>query len=240
MEAIEEYGTANETVYFMRAGSTMSPGVTSLFWMGDQMTTLDKYDGLQSALIGLLNGGMSGFGIGHSDIGGYTSLNMMEYYIKYVRDKEIMMRWIEMNAFSDALFRTHPSNNPDLNVQIWDNEEIAGFFGRFAAIFASLGEYRMKLMQETEQTGVPITRSLALEYDDPNLSFDDQFMLGSEIMMAPIFKKGQISRKVYFPNGAWEHFFTGEKILVPGNGIWKEVSTPIGRPAVFKKVAETM
>jgi len=46
------------------------------------MTTLDKYDGLQSALIGLLNGGMSGFGIGHSDIGGYTSLNMMEYYIK--------------------------------------------------------------------------------------------------------------------------------------------------------------
>jgi len=57
-----------------------------------------------------------------------------------------MMRWIEMNAFSDALFRTHPSNNPDLNVQIWDNEEIAGFFGRFAAIFASLGEYRMKLM----------------------------------------------------------------------------------------------
>jgi len=35
MEAIGEYGTANETVYFMRAGSTMSPGTTSLFWMGD-------------------------------------------------------------------------------------------------------------------------------------------------------------------------------------------------------------
>ena len=74
-EAIEEAGTQNETVYFMRAGSTLAPGVTSLYWMGDQLPTLDRYDGLHSALIGLLNGGICGFGLGHSDIGGYTSLN---------------------------------------------------------------------------------------------------------------------------------------------------------------------
>lgn len=114
-EAIQEYGSSNETVYFMRAGSTMSPGATSLFWMGDQLTSLDKYDGLQSALIGLLNGGMSGFSLGHSDIGGYTSLNQSQFYISYRRDEETLMRWIEMNAFSDALYRTHPSNNPDFN-----------------------------------------------------------------------------------------------------------------------------
>jgi len=34
-EAVEEAGTLDESVYFMRAGSTMSPGKTSLFWMGD-------------------------------------------------------------------------------------------------------------------------------------------------------------------------------------------------------------
>jgi alpha-glucosidase (family GH31 glycosyl hydrolase) len=53
----------------------MSPSVTSLFWMGDQLTTFDRYDGMHSALIGLLNGGYSGFSIGHSDIGGYTTSN---------------------------------------------------------------------------------------------------------------------------------------------------------------------
>ena len=74
-EAVAEAGQEDEIVYFMRAGSTFSPSVTSLYWMGDQLSTYDKFDGLQSAMIGLLNGGMSGYGIGHSDIGGYTTIN---------------------------------------------------------------------------------------------------------------------------------------------------------------------
>ena len=74
----------------MRAGSTYSPGATSLYWMGDQLPTLDKYDGLHSALIGLLNGGMSGFSIGHSDIGGYTTVNQTALLAEYIRDEEIL------------------------------------------------------------------------------------------------------------------------------------------------------
>jgi len=83
-------------------------------------------------MIGLLNGGWSGFGLGQSDIGGYTSLNDTEGLAYYKRDYEVLMRWCEMSAFSDMIFRTHPSNNPAFNVQIWDNEDIAKFFGRFA------------------------------------------------------------------------------------------------------------
>ena len=101
----------------MRSGSTLSPKYTDLFWMGDQLPTYDKYDGLQSALIGLLNGGLSGFSLGHSDIGGYTSIN--ETYLganyKVYRNKELLMRWIEMSAYSDIIMRTHPSNKPLLN-----------------------------------------------------------------------------------------------------------------------------
>jgi len=105
----------NETVYFMRAGSTHAPQYTSVYWMGDQLPTFDRYDGLHSALIGILNGGMSGFSIGHSDIGGYTSLNNTAQLQYYKRTNELLIRWAEMSAFSDALFRTHPSNNPDFN-----------------------------------------------------------------------------------------------------------------------------
>lgn len=99
----------------MRSGSTMSPAETSLYWMGDQLPTLDRYDGLHSALIGLLNGGMCGFGLGHSDIGGYTTINQTASLIYIQRDEEILTRWMEMSAFSDAIFRTHPSNIPDFN-----------------------------------------------------------------------------------------------------------------------------
>ena len=59
----------------MRSGSTFSTSVTPLFWLGDQMVTWDKYDGLASAIIGLLSSGIVGFTLTHSDIGGYTSLN---------------------------------------------------------------------------------------------------------------------------------------------------------------------
>ena len=157
----------------------MSPGKCTLYWMGDQLPTLDKYDILHSALIGILNGGMSGFGLGHSDIGGYTSLNNSYTYINFRRDEEVLMRWSEMSAFSDAVFRTHPSNVPAFNAQIWDNNKIAQFFKKFVDVFVALGEYRMSLMEENESTGVPITRSLAFELDDTSLDIDDQFMLGS-------------------------------------------------------------
>jgi len=73
-EAIREAGREDDIVYFMRAGGTYSPSITPLVWMGDQMHTYDHFDGLQSALIGMLNGGICGFGIGHSDIGGYTTI----------------------------------------------------------------------------------------------------------------------------------------------------------------------
>jgi len=108
-----------------------------------------------------------------------------------------------MSAFSDAIFRTHPSNNPAFNAQIWDDQEIAEFFKNFANIFISLGEYKMELMEEMEQTGLPITRSLMLEFDDTDLDIDDQFMLGPSVMVAPILERGKDSRDVVFPQGNW-------------------------------------
>ena len=87
--------------------------------MGDQLTTLDKLDGLQSALIGQMNGGVSGLTIGHSDIGGYTSVIEKKFgvtFMEYTRSKETLQRWIEMNTFSDPIMRTHPSNIPEAQV----------------------------------------------------------------------------------------------------------------------------
>ena len=128
----------------MRAGTTLSPGETRLYWMGDQMSgALDKYDGLHSALIGMLNGGMSGYSLGHSDIGGYTTVKLTEGLNIYTRDEEALKRWIEMNTFSDAVFRSHPSSNPAHNAQIWDNVKMAEFFAKFAKVFVDLGEYRL-------------------------------------------------------------------------------------------------
>ena len=139
-----------------------------------------------------------------------------------------------MSTFSDALFRTHPSNNPSFNAQIWDNDNIAEFFKKFADIFIELGSYKLELMSEMESTGIPIVRSLMLEFDDPSLDIDDQFMLGSKFMVAPIFERGATSRNVFFPEGHWKHYFTGETIHSRGfNGY---IQAPIGTPIVYQRI----
>lgn len=113
-EAIAESNVphADEIVYFMRSGSTHSPASTRLFWMGDQLPTFDQYDGLWSTVIGQLNGGLSGFTLGHSDIGGYTTIYYFNGLYQYTRSKELLKRWIEANTFSDMIMRTHIGIKP--------------------------------------------------------------------------------------------------------------------------------
>ena len=71
------------------------------------------------------------------------------------------------------------------------SEEIAQFLKKFADTFVSLGEYKMDLMQEMEETGVPMVRSLMLEFGQSQQIVDDQFMLGSKIMVAPVLQRGK-------------------------------------------------
>jgi len=89
-------------------------------------------------------------------------------------------------------------------------------------------------MEEMRATGVPMIRYMMLEFDDTSLDIDDQFMLGSKYMMAPVFAKGVTSRKVFFPQGTWKHYFTEELVQVDNaKGLTRAVACPTGQPAVF-------
>ena len=83
--------------------------------------------------MGIMNGGMSGFTFGHSDVGGYTTFSNPAVG-DFWRDKETLMRWIEMNTFSDVMIRTHPTNSPDNNWHVYSDEETAQFFSYFAKV----------------------------------------------------------------------------------------------------------
>ena len=60
----------------MRSGATFSAANTGLFWLGDQTVTWDEHDGLTTVIIGLLSSGISGYSLQHSDIGGYTAIDL--------------------------------------------------------------------------------------------------------------------------------------------------------------------
>lgn len=60
----------DDGVFFMRAGFRGSPAFARLFWLGDQMVSWQRHDGIKSAVTGLLTGGLAGYAYNHSDIGG--------------------------------------------------------------------------------------------------------------------------------------------------------------------------
>lgn len=238
-EAIEESGFKDEFVYFMRSAFTKSPGQCNLFWEGDQLVDWGKNDGIKSAVTGLLSSGMSGFSINHSDIGGYTSIS---YPVakKYLRSKELLNRWMEMNAFT-AVFRTHEGLNPDLNYQVYDDSATALHFAHYAKIYKALEFYRQQLIVEASNTGIPVNRPLFLEFptdtNTHNISYQE-FMLGSEFIIAPILDPNTTSKKIYLPQGSWTNLWNGNTIVSIGS-YYIENSLE-DKPAVYYKTGSTI
>jgi alpha-glucosidase len=233
-EAIDEAGRGDDIVFFNRSGYTRSPRYGTLFWIGDQLVSWDEHDGIKSAVTGLLSSGLSGYSMEHSDIGGYTAID--NPLLRYHRSRELLLRWIELGAFT-TVFRTHEGNIPEVNHQFYSDEEALEHFVRFARIYAAWKPYRMTLVREASETGLPVVRHPFIHYpDDPEvLNLKYQFMVGTELMVAPVLDPGADNVGIYLPAGNWVHLWTGEGHGSTERGVYETVSAPIGEPAVFHK-----
>jgi alpha-glucosidase len=233
-EAIREAGREDDVVFFNRSGYLKSPGYSTLFWLGDQLVSWDEHDGIKSAVTGLLSSGLSGYSLQHADIGGYTAIDnpLLEYH----RSKELLMRWSELAAFT-VVFRTHEGNRPEVNHQIYSDEETLRHFSRFAEVYVAWKPYRTELVREAAETGLPVVRHPFVHYPhDPEVhGLDYQFMVGSELMVAPVLDPGEDAVEVYLPAGRWVHLWSGREYGSPEEGTYKTVRAPIGEPAVFYK-----
>ena len=133
-DAVVESGKLGEAVYFMRAGGTGSQKYCPLLWAGDQSVDFSRHDGLPTTIVAALSAGMSGCGLSHSDIGGYTSL------FDNCRTKEVFLRWAEMAVFTPVM-RTHECNRPDENFQYYDDADTMERFARLTDIHVALKPY---------------------------------------------------------------------------------------------------
>ena len=229
-EAVEEAGKLGKVVFFSRSGFTGSSGISTLFWAGDQMVDYGENDGLGSAITAMLSSGLSGMAINHSDVGGYTALKF-PFFKNYLRDKEVLQRWIEFEAFT-PIFRTHEGLLPNDMIQYYTDSTTQESFARFGKIHKELEPYFKQLIKEASETGVPVIRHPWLVCpNDPNcLETNYEFFVGDDLLMLPVTERGQTTVRGYLPEGKWEHFIT-KQVLEGGN--WHEVTAPIGTPAVF-------
>ena len=234
-EAAQEMGVEKDFLFFSRSGFTKSPGITRLFWLGDQTTTWDVNDGLRSSVVGLLNGGLTGQTLNHSDIGGYAALSPLKNF-GVRRTKELFMRWAELNAFT-TLYRTHEGNKPEINHQFDSDEETLNHFVKFSKVYAALSEYRQKIMLEAQSKGWPLNRAMLFYHANQRETLDmyDQFYLGSDFIVAPILDPGANSRKVWLPKGSWTHIWSQKIYNSDLASQTITISAPMGQPPVFVK-----
>ena len=237
-EAIQEAGREGDVVFFTRGGFTGSPGHSTLFWLGDQLTSWRSEDGIRSGVTGLLSSGFSGISQNHSDIGGYTTtavpgLPVAIPLLDHRRSAELLHRWIELNAFT-AVYRTHEGNQPSRNHQVDDDAFTLAHFARFARVYAALAPLRMRLGVEASERGLPVVRHPWLvRPDDPQTAqLNWQFTLGKSLWVAPVLDPATETVTLYLPAGRWQHLWT-DATLALETGSWVEVRAPIGSPAVF-------
>jgi len=228
-EAIREAGLEGRVLFFTRAGYTGSAGFSTLFWVGDQMVTFDEYDGLASAVTGILSGGISGISLNHSDVGGYTTIT---HFLKnYHRNRELLLRWAEFAVFT-PVFRNHEGNRPDKNYQVYSDDRITAEYAALAKVHMKLKPYFRELMEEAAKTGMPVLRPMVIHYPTDRNTWElrHQAMLGRDLVVAPVLQKGAETGRVYLPAGEWLDPATGNQVR---GGHWHIFSAPLGRASAF-------
>ena len=229
--AVEESGKLGECVFFMRAGAAGTQRYSTLIWAGDQCVDWSEDDGLPSVITAALSLGMSGFGLHTCDAGGYTTL----FYLK--RDEELLLRWLEFTCFTPVM-RTHEGNRPAVNVQLYDNDGILAAAARLTHLHTALLPYMKHCVEQNSLYGLPVMRPLFLEAPDEDIAYSRKlysYLLGDDLLVAPVVEPGKEVRRLWLPEGNWQHLWSGERF----SGGWFNVPAPVGYPPVFFKTSSS-
>ena len=204
-ELLEQEGV--DGLLWARSGSLGNERYPAL-WAGDQYA---RWEQMASLLPAGLSSGMSGMPFWGHDIGGYLEQPSPELYI----------RWVQLGALS-PLMQYHGV----LRREPWEfGPEAEAAYALMVRIRMNLAPTLIALGHETERTGLPIMRPMVLEFpDDPRfVSEDTQYMLGPDLLVAPVLEEGAAGRRVEFPAGVWIHALRGTAYRGPAG-----IEVPIG------------
>lgn len=190
-----------EAILFARS-ATAGGQKFPVHWGGDCWS---DYESMEESLRGGLSLTSSGFGFWSHDIGGFESTSTPDVY----------KRWC---AF--GLLSTHSRLHGSTSYRVpWAyDEESVDVVRYFAKLKARLMPYLYRNAIETAKTGVPMMRSMVLEFtEDRNCAYlASQYMLGDSLLVAPIFNEDGIA-EYYLPEGRWTSLLSGD---VKEGGRW--------------------
>lgn len=172
----------------------------SSVWTGDNQSL---WSHLQMLIPQLCNLGMSGFSLAGTDIGGFGADTT----------PELLTRWIEAAVFS-PFFRNHSAKGARRQEPWQFGDEVVDIYRKYVELRYRFLPYIYDLFYQGEQNGLPVMRPLVLHYEnDPKTyNLNSEFLVGENILVAPVLEQGATARVVYLPEGTWYDYWTGERI----------------------------
>jgi len=182
-----------------------------------------NWEDLQKLVPGSINQGLMGYPFTCPDlIGGGEYLSFIE--LESI-DQELVVRAAQCHAmmpmmqFSVAPWRILSEDNLALCLEM-------------EKLHVSMGEKILELARESALSGEPMVRSM--EYAYPGTGYElitDQFLLGENILVAPVVVKGATSREIVFPEGMWK----GDDGSLVEGPLTCEVKAPLERLPWYQK-----
>jgi hypothetical protein len=216
-EGMSDYRPDRRVFNLTRSGYAGIQRYGVFTWSGD---VARSFGGLAVQVPIMLNMSLSGLAYHSSDLGGFTGWTSPELYV----------RWMQFGAFNPVM-RAHGVDNQ--STEPWargaEAEQIAVDFIRLRY---RLLPYIYSLARENHRTGMPLARPLFFhDPDDPSLSpLSDAFLLGRDMLVAPVTEEGATEREVYLPRGYWVDFWTDSLYAGPESVL---ADAPLDRIPVF-------
>ena len=202
-ELLQRKRGKDDAVLFARS-ATAGGQKFPVHWGGDCWS---NYEAMAESMRGGLSLTMSGFGYWSHDIGGFEDTSTPDVY----------KRWA---AF--GLLSTHSRFHGSTSYRVpWAyDDEAVDVVRFFTKLKLSLTPYLYSSAVRTSRTGVPMMRSMVLEFEnDPVCQYiDRQYMLGDSLLVAPIFND-RVEAYYYLPEGTWTNYLTGETVE---GGVWRK------------------
>lgn len=224
----------DEVVSLCRSAWAGSQRYGAAVWSGDIDST---FEDLRRQIPAGLNIGISGIPWWTTDIGGFKGGD-----IRSPEFRELIVRWFQFGVFT-PLCRLHGMRLPGSMSgagqtgapnEVWSfGEEAYEIIRQWLGLRERLRPYLMATMREAHTEGLPPMRPLFLTFpaDEPCWDIADQFLLGDDLLVAPVVTAGATQRPVYLPAGArWLDAWTGE---AHRGGQWLSAPAPLDRIPVY-------
>lgn len=172
----------------------------STVWTGDNQSF---WEHLRMSIPMLCNLGLSGISFAGVDVGGFM----------FDCTPELLSRWVQVGCFS-PLFRNHSAmHTRDQEPWAFD-EETLNINRKYIKLRYKILPYLYDLLWKGETTGLSVIRPLVLHYSNDKMAqeINDEFLVGENILVAPIVEQGKIVRAIYIPQGEWVDYWTKEVI----------------------------